>query len=34
MYLARVIGTVVASTKAENLTGVKLMLVEPCDKNR
>jgi len=34
MYLARVIGTVVASTKAENLTGVKLLLVEPCDKHR
>lgn len=33
MYLARVIGTVVASTKAENLTGVKLLLVTPCTKD-
>ena len=33
MYLARVIGTVVASTKAENLLGVKLLLVTPCTKD-
>jgi ethanolamine utilization protein EutN len=30
MYLARVIGTVVASQKAEGLAGTKLLLVEPC----
>ena len=34
MYLARVIGTVVATTKAENLGGVKLLIVEPCTKDR
>ena len=34
MYLARVIGTVVASQKAENMRGLKLLIVEPCDKNR
>lgn len=33
MYLARVIGNVVASTKAENLTGVKLLVVQPCTKD-
>jgi ethanolamine utilization protein EutN len=33
MYLARVIGTVVASTKAENLGGIKLLVVEPCTKD-
>ena len=31
MYLARVIGTVVASIKPEGLKGVKLLLVEPVD---
>jgi ethanolamine utilization protein EutN len=34
MYLARVIGTVVATRKAENMQGLKLLLVEPCDKHR
>jgi microcompartment protein CcmK/EutM len=34
MYLARVIGTVVASTKAENMAGLKLLVVEPIDKDR
>jgi microcompartment protein CcmK/EutM len=34
MYLARVIGTVVASRKAENMQGLKLLVVEPCDKDR
>lgn len=34
MYLARVIGTVVASTKAEGLTGQKLLLVQPLDNAR
>jgi microcompartment protein CcmK/EutM len=34
MYLARVIGTVVATRKAENMQGLKLLLVEPCDKDR
>jgi ethanolamine utilization protein EutN len=33
MYLARVIGTVVASTKAENLGGMKLLVVQPCTKD-
>jgi ethanolamine utilization protein EutN len=33
MYLARVIGTVVASTKAENLKGVKLLVVAPCTRD-
>ena len=33
MYLARVIGTVVASTKAANMQGLKLLVVEPVDKN-
>ncbi len=32
MYLAKVIGTVVATTKAEGLTGTKLLLVEPVTK--
>ena len=31
MILARVIGTVVASRKAEGLTGAKLMLIQPLD---
>jgi microcompartment protein CcmK/EutM len=34
MYLARVIGTVVASRKADNLQGLTLLVVEPCDKDR
>lgn len=34
MYLAKVIGTVVATKKAENMQGMKLLLVQPCDKNR
>ncbi len=31
MYLARVIGTVVCSTKADNMKGLKLLVVAPCD---
>lgn len=31
MYLGRVIGTVVASRKAEGLEGQKLLLVQPLD---
>ncbi len=31
MYLARVIGTVVASKKSDGLQGVKLMLVQPVE---
>lgn len=31
MYLGRVIGTVVASRKAEGLEGAKLLLVQPLD---
>ena len=31
MYLGRVIGTVVASRKADGLEGAKLMLVQPLD---
>lgn len=33
MYLARVIGTVVASQKPEGMRGQKLLVVQPCDKN-
>lgn len=33
MYLARVIGTVVCSTKADNMQGLKLLVVAPCDKD-
>jgi len=33
MYLARVIGTVVASTKAQNMQGLKLLVVEPIGKD-
>jgi microcompartment protein CcmK/EutM len=29
MHLARVIGTVVATRKDENLTGIKLLMVQP-----
>jgi ethanolamine utilization protein EutN len=34
MYLGEVIGTVVAERKAEGLTGVKLLLVQPLDEER
>ena len=34
MQLARVIGSVVATPKDENLTGVKLLLVQPLDQVR
>lgn len=34
MYLARVIGTVVATKKAQDMDGHKLLIVEPIDKNR
>ena len=33
MYLARVIGTVVATKKADNMQGLKLLVVEPIDKD-
>ncbi len=33
MYLAKVIGTVVASRKANNLDGVKLLIVQPVDEH-
>ncbi len=31
MYLARVIGTVVATRKAQDMSGLKLLVVEPVD---
>ena len=34
MQLGRVIGTVVASVKADGLEGVKLLIVEPLDRER
>jgi ethanolamine utilization protein EutN len=34
MYLARVVGTCVASRKAEGLDGVKLLVVQPVDRQR
>lgn len=34
MQLGRVIGTLVASQKAPGLEGVKLLVVQPLDKNR
>ncbi len=34
MYLGRVMGTVVASTKVEGLAGQKLLLVQPLDDQR
>jgi len=34
VQLARVIGSVVATPKDENLTGVKLLLVQPLDQVR
>lgn len=33
MELARVIGTITATTKAEELRGVKLMILQPIDHN-
>lgn len=33
MYLARVIGTVVATKKADHMTGHKLLVVEPVDRH-
>ena len=34
MQLARVIGTLVATRKADGLEGVKLLIVQPLDKHR
>ena len=34
MHLARVIGTVVATQKAENLEGVKLLLIQPVNEKK
>ncbi len=34
MQLGRVIGTVVASTRAEGLEGVKFLIVQPLDRSR
>ncbi|MBS2023827.1 MAG: EutN/CcmL family microcompartment protein [Deltaproteobacteria bacterium] len=34
MYLGRVVGTVVAQTKAEGLSGQKLLLVQPLDHDQ
>jgi ethanolamine utilization protein EutN len=34
MHLARVVGTVVATRKDENLTGMKLLLVQPLTPER
>jgi len=34
MFLARVIGTVVATQKYQGLEGVKLLVVQPLDKHR
>jgi ethanolamine utilization protein EutN len=34
MRLARVIGTLVATQKAEGLEGIKLLIVQPLDKER
>jgi len=34
MYLAQVIGTVVASQKVDGLTGQKMLLVQPVTKDR
>ena len=33
MYLAKVIGTVVATIKDESLKGVKLLVIQPVDSN-
>ncbi len=34
MHLGRVVGTVVATVKAEGLEGVKFLLVQPLDKHQ
>jgi ethanolamine utilization protein EutN len=34
MHLGRVMGTVVATTKAEGLDGVKFLIVQPLDKHQ
>ncbi|MGB8361215.1 MAG: EutN/CcmL family microcompartment protein [Acidimicrobiia bacterium] len=34
MHLARVVGRVVATEKAEGLEGVRFLLIQPLDKNR
>lgn len=34
MQLGRVIGTVVATTRAPGLDGIKLLIVQPLDKHR
>jgi len=34
MYLARVVGTVVASRKAEGLVGQKLLVIQPLDNQQ
>ncbi len=34
MHLGRVIGTVVASTKADGLDGVRFLIVQPLDKRQ
>lgn len=34
MQLARVVGTLVASVKADGLEGVKFLIVQPLDKQR
>jgi ethanolamine utilization protein EutN len=34
VYLGRVVGTVVASVKAEGLAGQKLLLVQPLDEKK
>ncbi len=34
MHLARVIGTVVATQKVENLEGVKLLLIQPVNEKK
>ena len=34
MHLGRVLGTVVATVKAEGLEGVKFLIVQPLDKHR
>ena len=34
MHLGRVMGTVVASVKAEGLDGVKMLIVQPLDKHQ
>lgn len=34
MHLGRIMGTVVATTKAEGLVGVKFLIVQPLDKRQ